>query len=104
ETTAGADGEVHAGEGWTDTVVTPARGVRAVDGLLTGWHEPDASHLDMLEAIGGHDLLERSYPAAAERGHRWHAFGDLPLIPPSPGLAGVPAGVQICRHPPMGWG
>ena len=53
ETVAAPDGSVHADEGWTSLVVTPERGVRAVDGLLTGWHEPDASHLLMLEAIAG---------------------------------------------------
>ena len=36
------DGAVAAGEGWTDLVVTPERGLRAVDGLITGWHEPEA--------------------------------------------------------------
>ena len=64
ETVADADGSVHAGEGWTSLTVTPERGVRAVDGLLTGWHEPDASHLLMLEAFAGRKLLERSYAAA----------------------------------------
>ena len=80
ETVAAPDGSVHADEGWTSLVVTPERGVRAVDGLLTGWHEPDASHLLMLEAIAGKPLLERSYAAALARGYRWHEFGDLHLI------------------------
>ena len=48
-------------------VVTPERGVRAVDGLLTGWHEPDASHLLMLEAVGGRELIERSLRRRARR-------------------------------------
>ena len=61
-------------------VVTPERGVRAVDGLLTGWHEPDASHLLMLEAVGGRELIERSYAAALGAGYRWHEFGDTHLI------------------------
>ena len=51
-------------DGWTDLVVTPERGVRLVDGLLTGWHEPASSHLLMLEAIAGRPLLEASYEAA----------------------------------------
>jgi S-adenosylmethionine:tRNA ribosyltransferase-isomerase len=80
ETVAAPDGSVRADEGWTSLVVTPERGVRAVDGLLTGWHEPDASHLLMLEAIAGKPLLERSYAAALARGYRWHEFGDLHLI------------------------
>ena len=45
-------------------MITPERGCGAVDGLITGWHEPEASHLQMLEAIAGPELLERSYDAA----------------------------------------
>jgi S-adenosylmethionine:tRNA ribosyltransferase-isomerase len=82
ETVAAEDGTVAAGEGSTSLVVTPERGVRAVDGLLTGWHEPQASHLQMLEAVAGRELLERSYCAAAGRGYRWHEFGDVHLILP----------------------
>jgi S-adenosylmethionine:tRNA ribosyltransferase-isomerase len=82
ETVAHADGSIAAGEGWTSLVVTPERGVRAVDGLLTGWHEPEASHLDLLEAVAGRRLLERSYRAALERGYLWHEFGDVHLIVP----------------------
>ena len=62
--------------------MTPERGVRVVDGLLTGWHEPQASHLQLLEAIAGRELVERSYRAALERGYLWHEFGDLELILP----------------------
>jgi S-adenosylmethionine:tRNA ribosyltransferase-isomerase len=67
---------------WTRLVVTPERGVRVVDGILTGWHEPAASHLLMLEAIAGRELVERSYAAALEHGYRWHEFGDSHLIVP----------------------
>jgi S-adenosylmethionine:tRNA ribosyltransferase-isomerase len=82
ETVARPDGSVEAGEGWTALVVTPDRGVRAVDGLITGWHEPEASHLDMLHAIAGRRLVERSYAAALQAGYLWHEFGDLHLILP----------------------
>jgi S-adenosylmethionine:tRNA ribosyltransferase-isomerase len=82
ETVARADGTMEAGEGWTALVVTPARGVRAVDGLLTGWHEPEASHLDILHAVAGRRLIERSYAAALQAGYLWHEFGDLHLILP----------------------
>jgi S-adenosylmethionine:tRNA ribosyltransferase-isomerase len=80
ETVAAPDGTVHAESGWTGLVVTPERGLPAVDGLLTGWHEPAASHLQMLEAVAGAELLERSYSAALERGYLWHEFGDSQLI------------------------
>jgi len=82
ETVADEDGTVAAGEGWTRLVVTPERGVRAVDGLITGWHEPDASHLQLLEAVAGPELLECSYAAALEHGYLWHEFGDSHLILP----------------------
>jgi S-adenosylmethionine:tRNA ribosyltransferase-isomerase len=81
ETVATPDGLV-AGEGWTNVVITPERGVSAVDGLLTGWHEPAASHLQMLEALAGQELLERSYHEALDRGYLWHEFGDSHLILP----------------------
>jgi S-adenosylmethionine:tRNA ribosyltransferase-isomerase len=76
------DGDTRAFDGWTDLVITPERGVRAIDGLLTGWHEPEASHLLMLEAIAGRELLERSYEASLAAGYLWHEFGDEHLILP----------------------
>jgi S-adenosylmethionine:tRNA ribosyltransferase-isomerase len=82
ESAAGAEGIVDALDGWTELVITPERGVRVVDGLLTGWHEPEASHLLMLEAIAGRDLLERSYDASLAEGYLWHEFGDVHLILP----------------------
>jgi S-adenosylmethionine:tRNA ribosyltransferase-isomerase len=82
ESAATDDGSVVAGGGWTNLVITPERGLRVVDGLLTGWHEPRASHLQMLEAAAGKRLLERSYDEALERGYLWHEFGDSHLILP----------------------
>jgi S-adenosylmethionine:tRNA ribosyltransferase-isomerase len=82
ETVAGEDGAVSEGQGWTGLVITPERGVRAVDGLLTGLHEADSSHLQMLEAIAGAELLERSYAEAVARAYLWHEFGDVHLILP----------------------
>ncbi|RAG81903.1 S-adenosylmethionine:tRNA ribosyltransferase-isomerase [Streptacidiphilus pinicola] len=78
--TEGTDDTVRARSGWTELVITPERGVRAVDGLLTGFHEPRASHLMMLEAVGGRPLLDRSYAEALREGYLWHEFGDLHLI------------------------
>ena len=82
ETVAAPDGTVRGGDGWTGLVVTPERGLWAVDGLLTGWHEPQASHLLMLEAVAGPELLARSYAAALEAGYLWHEFGDSHLVLP----------------------
>ena len=56
--------------------------MRAVDGLLTGWHEPEASHLLLLEAVAGREPLELAYPEALRSGYRWHEFGDSHLLLP----------------------
>ncbi|WP_035795942.1 S-adenosylmethionine:tRNA ribosyltransferase-isomerase [Kitasatospora mediocidica] len=80
ESAVGPDGRPHAADGWTDLVVTPERGVRLVDGLLTGWHEPRASHLLMLEAIAGRPLLDLCYTEAIAHRYLWHEFGDVNLL------------------------
>ncbi|WP_370069568.1 S-adenosylmethionine:tRNA ribosyltransferase-isomerase [Streptacidiphilus sp. MAP5-3] len=80
ESAADASGVVRPRSGWTEVVITPERGVRVVDGLVTGFHEPRASHLLMLEAIAGRALLDRSYAEALREGYLWHEFGDLHLI------------------------
>jgi S-adenosylmethionine:tRNA ribosyltransferase-isomerase len=82
ETAARPDGTIEPAEGWTHLVVTAERGLRAVDGLVTGWHEPGASHLRLLEAVAGRELVERSYRTALEHGYLWHEFGDSHLILP----------------------
>jgi S-adenosylmethionine:tRNA ribosyltransferase-isomerase len=82
ETVAAPDGTVTAGSGLTRLVVTPDRGLRAIDGLITGWHESESSHLSLLEAAAGPMLLRRSYEAAYAAGYRFHEFGDSHLILP----------------------
>jgi S-adenosylmethionine:tRNA-ribosyltransferase-isomerase (queuine synthetase) len=71
-----------AGAGWTSHVVTPETGVHVVDGLLTGLHEPEASHLRMLAAFHGEDLLAHCYDEALARRYLWHEFGDVHLLLP----------------------
>jgi S-adenosylmethionine:tRNA ribosyltransferase-isomerase len=82
ETVTSPDGNVASGEGWTSLVITPERGLHGIDGLITGLHEPRASHLDLLEASAGEQLLERSYLAALEHCYLWHEFGESQLILP----------------------
>ena len=80
--TAVLAGEMGPASGWTTHVVTPEAGLHAVDGLLTGLHEPRSSHLRMLAAFAGEHLLSDCYDEAAERGYRWHEFGDVHLLLP----------------------
>jgi S-adenosylmethionine:tRNA ribosyltransferase-isomerase len=77
-----ASGQV---EGWTDLVLGPERPARVVDGLLTGLHEPEASHLRLLESVAGRDLVERAYAdvtAAGAPPYLWHELGDSMLLLP----------------------
>jgi S-adenosylmethionine:tRNA ribosyltransferase-isomerase len=82
ETVTDAQGITHPGEGWTRLVITPQRAIRSLDALLTGLHEPRASHLAMLEALASREHLRITYAEALREGYLWHEFGDLHLILP----------------------
>jgi S-adenosylmethionine:tRNA ribosyltransferase-isomerase len=82
ETVASDDGLVRAGAGWTDRVVTREAPPLVVDGLITGFHAPRASHLAMLEAFAGREELAIAYDAAIQGRYRWHEFGDIHFIAP----------------------
>lgn len=78
-------GRVVPQHGWTDRVVTPADPPRVVTGLVTGWHDPQASHLLLVEAVAGAELTQTAYDAAVSGGYRWHEFGDSALLLPDLG-------------------
>jgi S-adenosylmethionine:tRNA ribosyltransferase-isomerase len=80
ETVARPDGSVMPGAGWTELVLSAARPARTVDALLTGWHEPGSSHLQLLEAVAGRSAVRRAYDAALTHGYLWHEFGDSCLF------------------------
>jgi S-adenosylmethionine:tRNA ribosyltransferase-isomerase len=82
ETLVDEAGMVRAGEGWTKLVISPERGIRVFDALLTGFHEPRSSHLAMLEALGGREHVAQAYRAALDEEYLWHEFGDLHLLMP----------------------
>ena len=78
-----ADGVVHRAAGWTDLVLGAGRPCRVVDGLITGWHDAGASHLLLLEAVAGPELVAAAYREALEHGYLWHEFGDSALLLPA---------------------
>ena len=82
ESAVGADGLVHRAHGWTERVITPDDPVRVVDGLVTGWHDPEASHLMLVESVAGRELTQAAYDAAVAGGYLWHEFGDSALLLP----------------------
>ena len=86
ESAADAGGTVHARHGWTDLVLGAGHPARVVSGLVTGWHDPEASHLALLEAVAGQELVRAAYLEAEQAGYLWHEFGDsCLLLPPLPG-------------------
>ncbi len=80
ESAATPDGSIAAAAGWTSLVIDALQGVRLVDGLITGWHDPHASHLSLVEAVAGTELTQRAYDAAITHRYRWHEFGDTALL------------------------
>jgi len=82
ETAAGRDGVVRPAAGWTSLVLGPDRPARVVTGLVTGLHAPEASHLQLLEAVAGPELVARAYDAAVAEHYLWHEFGDSMLFLP----------------------
>lgn len=82
ESVTDAQDVTHPGQGWTRLVITPECGLRAVNGMLTGLHEPEASHLAMLQALAGLEHLKVTYDEALRQSYLWHEFGDLHLMLP----------------------
>lgn len=82
ETTADSAGSSHPGSSWTDLVIDRDRSPRVVDGMITGWHQPESTHLELLESLAGRSRLAEAYDAALHCGYLWHEFGDSHLILP----------------------
>ncbi|TLZ57093.1 MAG: S-adenosylmethionine:tRNA ribosyltransferase-isomerase [Methanobacteriota archaeon] len=68
--------------GFTRLFVNPDRGIHAVDGLLTGFHDPVTSHLALLTAFLGIEGVREAYAEAIRAGYLWHEFGDSHLVLP----------------------
>ncbi len=82
ESAAADDGTVLPRSGWTSRVVSRDDPPRVVTGLITGWHDPEASHLLLVEAVAGEGLSQRAYDEASRGGYLWHEFGDSALLLP----------------------
>jgi S-adenosylmethionine:tRNA ribosyltransferase-isomerase len=82
ESSADREGIVRERSGWTDLVLGRDRPAHVVGGLITGWHAPGASHLNLLAAVAGDSLVERAYAQAVRERYLWHEFGDSCLLLP----------------------
>ena len=87
ESAADAGGQVEAVRGWTTLKIEAGMRMRAVDGLITGLHEPQASHFDLLGSFLDPPMLARAYTEAVERRYLFHEFGDSMLALAPRGLA-----------------
>jgi S-adenosylmethionine:tRNA ribosyltransferase-isomerase len=72
--------EVVSATGWTDLVIDERHTVSTADALLTGFHDPAATHQSILRAFTDWELLAQAYDRAAEGGYYYHEFGDVHLI------------------------
>ena len=82
ETAVNYEGMVMPYRGNTELFIDESYTMKVVDGLLTGFHEPRSSHLNMLQSVGGFEHIDRAYTEAIKAGYYWHQFGDLHLILP----------------------
>jgi S-adenosylmethionine:tRNA ribosyltransferase-isomerase len=73
-------GKIEACHRYTRLKITDHYRLRLVNGLLTGLHEPEASHLDLLSAFIPVQSLRSAYAEAIDRRYLWHEFGDVNLI------------------------
>jgi S-adenosylmethionine:tRNA ribosyltransferase-isomerase len=97
ETATDDDGVTSAADGWTDLVLGPDRPARVVTGLITGLHAPEASHLLLLEAVAGPELVDTAYRVATAEHYRWHEFGDSMLFLPEVPARQRPAAARSRR-------
>ncbi|HVB41651.1 MAG TPA: SDR family NAD(P)-dependent oxidoreductase [Streptosporangiaceae bacterium] len=99
ESAADSAGAVRPSQGWTDLVLGPDQPARVISGLITGWHDPEASHLALLEAVAGPRLVRSAYIEADKSDYLGHEFGDSRrlLLPPTPRPA------RPARPAPCSW-
>lgn len=80
ESSALQSGKVIPGHAYTSLRITEEYKLKIADGLITGFHEPEASHLDLISAFLSPAVIKKTYEEAIEKKYLWHEFGDLCLI------------------------
>jgi S-adenosylmethionine:tRNA ribosyltransferase-isomerase len=80
ESSASITGKVIAGHSYTNLKITADHDLKITNGLITGFHEPQASHLDLISAFLSPKQIRKAYEEAIQKRYLWHEFGDLCLI------------------------
>lgn len=69
-----------AGAGSTRLFLRPGASFRAVDTLLTNFHQPRSSLLVLVSAFAGRATILAAYEQALQRGYRMFSYGDATLL------------------------
>lgn len=77
---ASYDGRAVPRSAETDLFIRPGHKIKSVDGLVTGMHDPESSHVEMISSFVDDSLLQSAYSTALSLGFQWHEFGDLSLV------------------------
>lgn len=80
ESSASCSDKVMRGHAYTTLRITEGHVLKIADALITGFHEPEASHLDLISAFLKPEQIKTSYEEAIDKKYLWHEFGDLCLI------------------------
>jgi S-adenosylmethionine:tRNA ribosyltransferase-isomerase len=82
ESASDMNGRIRSFRGYTDLYINECYHAKVADGLITGFHEPHASHLHIIRSVAGSSIIESAYKAALAKNYFWHQFGDLHLLLP----------------------
>ena len=77
---AGRRGVIRAGEGLATQRIGSGTRLRVVDAILSGTHEPDTTHYELLRAFADDTTLRRVTDELDTHGYRTHEFGDSVMI------------------------
>ena len=77
---AGKDGVVQAGSGWTDIFIYPGYTYRIADALVTNFHLPESTLLMLISAMSKREKILQAYRIAVAEGYRFFSFGDAMFI------------------------
>ncbi|HAN10331.1 MAG TPA: tRNA preQ1(34) S-adenosylmethionine ribosyltransferase-isomerase QueA [Clostridiales bacterium] len=80
EAACNEQGDVIAGDAWTDIFIYPGYKFKVIDGLITNFHLPKSTLLMLISALAGRENVLNAYKVAVESEYRFFSFGDAMII------------------------
>jgi S-adenosylmethionine:tRNA ribosyltransferase-isomerase len=102
EAAADEEGGVDGGSGLARGRIGRGTRIRVADAILTGVHQPDESHYELIRAFADDEILDRVGIVLKEQGYRGHEFGDSMLIERQPLLITASTGELATEEPVVG--